>query len=143
MKINHAPTSWEKYSKTLADLVTNSNSKPKKNILAPAYKNLRPHRHFVSWPSCPKRRISFLCGYTSASQLELKLELKSIKNFLKRHSSLARTEPLLRNSSLLNHQWHGQALEKAVAIKRMASLLHETLSTMKILELVQTSNYRG
>lgn len=140
MKINQANNSWSKYSQTISDLViktSQAHQKPSSD-----YKKLRPFQQFAAWPSCPKRHISALSGYTLAPQLDL----RPVEQFLKRHASLARTEPLLRTSPLLHHasnEWHGPALEKAVAIKRMASLMHETLFVMKSLSTIQATRHRG
>lgn len=140
MKINHAQNSWTKYSKTINDLVTRNTRAHVKH--STVFKKLRPFQQFCAWPLCPKRHISALSGYTLAPLLDL----KPVEQFLKRHASLARTEPLLRTSPLLSHvhnEWHGPALEKAVAIKRMASLMHETLVVMKSLTLIQTTHHKG
>jgi len=140
MKINHAHNSWAKYSKTISDLVIRASHTHLKQ--SSNYKKLRPFQQFAAWPSCPKRHISALSGYMLAPQLDL----KPVEQFLKRHASLARTEPLLRTSPLLNHasnEWHGPALEKAVAIKRMASLMHETLFVMKSFAHIQATRHRG
>jgi hypothetical protein len=126
MKINDAHNSWAKYSKTINDFVIRSTISTKKPKTF--FKKLRPYEPFCAWPSCPKRHISALSGYTLAPHLDL----KPVEQFLKRH---ARSEPLLR--------WHGPALEKAVAIKRMASLMHETIVVMKSLTLIQATYHKG
>lgn len=140
MKINHANNSWAKYSQTINDLVIRTGRAPTKH--STYFKKLRPFSQFSAWPLCPKRHISALSGYTLAPQLDL----KPVEQFLKRHASLARTEPLLRTSPLLSHasnEWHGPALEKAVAIKRMASLMHETIVVMKSLTVIQATHHKG
>jgi hypothetical protein len=140
MRINDAHNSWAKYSQTINDFVTPAGTKRSKKHLS--FKKIRPYQRFLAWPLCPKRHISALSGYTRVPQLDL----RQIEQFLKRHASLAQTEPLLRTSPLLNHathEWHGPALEKAVAIKRMASLMHETLVVMKSLTLIQATHHRA
>lgn len=140
MKIISTRNSWTKYAKALNEFVNPKFGTRASEIVG--YKKLRPINQFLSWPSMPKRQISAQSGFSLAPSLDL----QPIEHFLKRHESLARTEPLLRTSPLLSPAIDDipmTVLEKAVAIKRMASLMHETLLSMKNVSQIQSSYHRG
>lgn len=140
MKINYAQNSYKKYAKALTNFINPKTGT--KNTLRIAYKKLKPTNKFLSWPSMPERQISTQSGFF----LPPRLDLRPIEHFLKRHESLARMEPLLRTSPLLSHALDDMpttVLEKAVAIKRMASLMDETLSAMKSVLQIRASHHQG
>jgi hypothetical protein len=142
MKISTSNNSWvkSKYNQSISHWVNLGSKTSNKKIIA--YKKLRPHNQFLAWPSCPKRHLSFLSGL----MLQPGLNLKAVEQFLKRHAALVRGEPLLRTSPLLtqkNQESHAAVLEKAVAIQRMARLMHETVASIKLLTVIRDGHHRG
>jgi hypothetical protein len=126
MKIQNTSNNLIKYGQFLEQLVANKNlsfNKPQ------TFRKLRPSNHFIAWPSCPKRHISFISGLSSTPHLDL----NSLENFLKRQDSPEHIEDLN----------FGPALEKAIALKKMTGLIHETLSTMKALTHLKKSIFKG
>jgi hypothetical protein len=93
-------------------------------------RKLRAHNEFSAWPVCAKRNLSYVVGYNNKPALDI----KHIEQFLKRHFSLAHPEPLYSDEN-------GAALERVIAIKKMANLMQQTLSAIKTFS--QLSHFRG
>ncbi|MCA9508197.1 MAG: hypothetical protein KC505_07250 [Myxococcales bacterium] len=134
MKIAGAKNYWSSIGSVVKDYL--SGKKEKLNAKGRISK-LKPDRHFISWPSMPKRQIDALIGYDGQPHIELKL----IENFIARYD---------KQKQLENHEVYRSLdefsmldMKRKVDIERMVSLLKATLGNMKAIGALNGSHHKG
>lgn len=131
MKVQKNYSPWRAFSEKISTFLAT----PKKSFFAQR-KWQRQGNCFLSWPNMPKRLLSVQSGFS----LPPKIDVKKIENFLRRHKARQEIKPMLNNPF---DDWRGWNMQQALAVDKMATLISETVSDIKALELIHICHKKG
>jgi hypothetical protein len=131
MKINHRLNPWRNLSQKLYSFW----SLQPKSLLAER-RLLKPNNRFLSWPNMPKRMLCAQSGY----ELPPKVDLKVLERFLEKHKKNEGVSSMLATSL---DDWQNFNVHQAIAVKKMASLIGETIAEMKMVEMTYNCHKKG
>lgn len=130
MKIQNRLSPWQFLGEKITMLLS-----PQKERTSPSRKLLKLNNHFLSWPNIPKRLLAAQSGYS----LPPTIDIKRLELFMKGHKTQQGIGP--RFGSL--DDWRGLNVHQALAVKKMAILVYETMIEMKRVELIHVGTIKG